>query len=241
MNRRQALQIAGAAALAGPAGTALAQSGSKATAGSGGPAAGKHEIVPLPFDPKKLKGLSERMLVSHHENNYGGALRNLNKVELDVAQTTKETPGYVVSGLRERELLFTNSVILHEHYFGNLGGNGKATGAIEKALASSFGGFARFEELFRATGMSLAGGSGWAILDYNLHSQDLRIYWSGNHTQSVAFGQPLLVLDMYEHAYHIDYGAAAARYVDAFFANVQWDEVNRRYDRALKAGRALRS
>jgi len=206
---------------------------------STGTQAGKHALEPLPFDAKKLKGLSERLLVSHHENNYGGALKNLNKVEEDLLRTNKETPGFVVSGLRERELTFGNSVVLHELYFGNLGGNGKASGSIEKAIAGAFGGFARWEELFRATGMSLAGGSGWTILDYSLATGDLRVHWSGGHSQSPANAVPLLVLDMYEHAFHIDYGAAAAKYVDAFFANVNWDEVARRYDRATKAFRAL--
>src|SRR5262245_12924223 len=81
---------------------------------------GEHEIVPLPFDPKKFKGLSERLLVSHHDNNYAGAVKNLNKVEEELAKIGKDTPGFIVAGLRERELTFTNSVILHEHYFGNL-------------------------------------------------------------------------------------------------------------------------
>ena len=74
----------------------------------------------------------------------------------------------------------------------------------------------------------------------SFHTGDLRVYWSGNHSHPVAFGAPLLVLDMYEHAFHIDYGAAAAKYVDAFFANVNWDEVNRRHDRAQKALSVLR-
>ncbi len=119
MSRRQAL--------AAPAAMTLAQAGGS-SASARRVEAGKHQLVPLPFDPKKLSGLSERLLVGHHENNYGGALKNLNKVEVDLAATTKDTPGYLVSGLRERELQFTNSVILHELYFGNLGGNGKASG-----------------------------------------------------------------------------------------------------------------
>ena len=83
--------------------------------------------------------------------------------------------------------------------------------------------------------MSLAGGSGWAVLDFNFRTADLRVYGSGNHTQSLASGAPLLVMDMYEHAYHMDYGASAAAYIEAFLANVRWEEVNRRYERALKA------
>jgi len=72
-------------------------------------------------------------------HNYGGAIKNLNKVEDELARVTKDTPGYLVGGLKERELTFTNSVILHELYFGNLGGDGKPAGTIQKA----FGGFGR--------------------------------------------------------------------------------------------------
>ncbi len=78
--------------------------------------------------------------------------------------------------------------------------------------------------MFRATGVSLSGGSGWVLLDYNFQTKQLCTYWSGNHTQSVAFGLPLLVLDTYEHSYQMDYGAAAAKYIDAFFRNINWDE-----------------
>ena len=235
VTRREALTVlavGSAALLAGPS--------ARADEAHPTPAPGKHEVVPLPFDPKKLHGLSERLLVSHHDNNYAGAVKNLNKVEEQLATVTAETPGFVVGGLKERELSFTNSVILHEHYFANLGGDGKPPSEMQQALSSSFGSFARFEELFRATGMSLAGGSGWTILDYSFMTGDARIYWAGNHTQALAFGAPLLVLDMYEHAYAIDYGAAAAQYVDAFFANVQWERVARRYERARKAAQALK-
>src|SRR5215472_14359074 len=138
--------------------------------------AGKHPVVPLPFDPTKLWGLSERLIRSHHENNYGGAVKNLNKVEEELSRVTKDTAGFLVAGLKERELTFTNSMILHEHYFGNLGGDGKASGDIEKRLAAEYGSFARWEELFRATGMSLSGGSGWALLDYNFQTGELGTY-----------------------------------------------------------------
>jgi superoxide dismutase, Fe-Mn family len=235
MNRRHALTALASGSVLGLYGTGMAASPSQSSVPPG-----KHVLAPLPFNPKKLKGLSEKLLVSHHENNYGGALKNLNKVEEQLQQTNKDTPGFVVGGLRERELTFGNSVVLHELYFGNLGGNGKASGSVEKAIADGFGGFGRWEELFRATGMSLAGGSGWTVLDYSLITGDLRVHWSGGHTQSPANAVPLLVLDMYEHAFHIDYGAAAAKYVDAFFANVNWDEVSRRYEKAGRAFHALR-
>ena len=202
-------------------------------------AQGQHAVKPLPFDPKNLRGLSERLIVSHHDNNYAGAIKNLNKVEEELSRVTADTPGFVVGGLKERELTFTNSAILHELYFGNLGGDGRAAGPIQSDLANACGSFPRWEAMFRATGMSLAGGSGWTVLDFNYHTGDLRTYWSGNHTQALASGSPLLVMDMYEHAYQIDYGAAAAKYVDAFFQNINWDAVSRRLERARQAAIAL--
>ncbi len=200
---------------------------------------GKHELVPLPFDPKKLRGISEKLIVSHHENNYGGALRNLNKVEAALATVSKDTPPFVVAGLKERELTFSNSVTLHELYFGNLGGDGKATGDVSKALGETYGSLARWEEEFRATGASLGGGSGWVILDLELATKTLRTHWSGNHTQAKAGSLPLLVMDMYEHAYQMDYGAAAGKYIDAFFENIRWEEVGRRFERGLRAAGEL--
>jgi superoxide dismutase, Fe-Mn family len=244
LTRRESFAaLAGLAAASLMTPPALAAAGAEAAGAPSGPHVppGGHAPVALPFDPKRLAGLSENLLVSHHDNNYAGAVKNLNAVELELARITTETPGFLVGGLRERELSFTNSVILHERYFANLGGGGKPAGAVKDAIAAAFGGFPRFEELFRATGLSLAGGSGWTILDLDFSTGDLRIYWAGNHTQSVAFGAPLLVLDMYEHAYQMDYGAAAAKYVDAFFANVAWSEVERRHARASAAWRALQS
>src|SRR6266446_9176288 len=225
-------------------GAAIAQPSGKGgdTATTGGDAfLGKHAIQPLPFDPKKLSGFSEKLLVSHHDNNYGGAVKNLNKVETELSKVGPDTPGFTVAGLEAAKLKFTNSMILHELYFGNLGGDGKAAGPqTERLLAQAYGSHARWEELFRALGNSLGGGSGWAILDWDFHARGPRIYWAGDHTTALAFGAPLLVMDMYEHAYAMDYGASAKDYIDAFLKNLQWAEVERRVGRAQKADTALR-
>jgi Fe-Mn family superoxide dismutase len=199
-----------------------------------------HAAQPLPFKPSALKGLSERLITSHHENNYGGAVKNLNRVEVELAAIKNDTPPLVVAALRERELTFRNSKTLHEAYFANLGGDGRRAGAIEAALSQAYGTTARWEEHFRLTGMGLGGGSGWVILAYELETSALRTLWSGNHTQAPATSVPLLVLDMYEHSYHLDYGAQHAQYIDAFFANVRWEEVNRRFENAQRAAAALR-
>jgi superoxide dismutase, Fe-Mn family len=195
---------------------------------------GQNAVQPLPFAPGSLNGLSERMLSSHHENNYGGAVRNLNRVEQELAQITSDTPPFVVAALRERELTFRNSKTLHELYFANLGGNGRRSGAIEGALSEAYGTSARWEQHLRATGMGLGGGSGWALLVLELDTGALRTVSSGNHTQALASSVVLLAMDLYEHSYQIDFGAGVARYIDAFMLNANWEEVNRRFERALR-------
>ena len=190
-------------------------------------------MKPLPFDPAKLKGLSEKMLTSHHDNNYAAAVKNLARVEEELARLKPDALPALVSGLRERALQFHNSMTLHEAYFGNLGGDGKMSGALAKALPSTW------ESELRATALSLGGGSGWVTLNLHTGTGELLISWSGHHTQALSAALPLLVLDMYEHAYAIDYGAAAAKYLDAFFQNVRWDEVERRYEGARAALKAM--
>ncbi|EIL96205.1 superoxide dismutase [Rhodanobacter sp. 115] len=201
--------------------------------------AGKHVLKPLPFAPTALKRLSEKLIVSHYENNYGGAVRNLNNLEKQLAQVTKDTPAFVVGGLRQHELMYRNSMTLHEAYFGNLGGDGRAAGDIASAIAAAYGSMDAWETHFRLTGASLGGGSGWAILAFELMTGELRTVWSGHHTQVLETALPLLVMDMYEHSYQMDYGAAALNYIDAFFANVQWDEVNHRFAQAQTLHRTL--
>lgn len=198
--------------------------------------AGTHQPKPLPFDPAKLRGLSEKLIRSHWENNYGGSVGALNVVEKRLAQLIKEkdAPAYLYGDLKREELLRTGSVVLHEKYFANLGGSGKPDGQALKLIEQWYGSYGNWETEFRKTGQSLAGGSGWAIMAFNLHTKELHNYWAADHAHNAPFSVPLLVLDMYEHSYHMDYGSAAAKYVEAFMQNVNWDEVNRRVEQALK-------
>ena len=198
---------------------------------------GDHQAKPLKFDPAKLKGLSERLIRSHWENNYGGAVKALNAIERRLAPMLpeKDLPPYVYGDLKREELVRTGSVILHEHYFDNLGGDGRANGPALKLITDWFGGCEAWNVEFTKIANGLAGGSGWVILAYNLHTGELHNYWAWDHMHNVPMGRPLLVLDMYEHSYHLDYGAAAAKYVEAFMENVDWHEVNRRVEGALGA------
>jgi Fe-Mn family superoxide dismutase len=198
--------------------------------------AGKHAPVPLAFDPAKLTGISEKLIRSHHENNYTGAVKALNVVEQHLAEIgkMKDIPAYLYGELKREELIRSGSIVMHEKYFANLGGNGKADGAVLKHINAWFGSYEAWEAEFKRIGNSLSGGSGWTVLAFNLHTRELHNYWAGDHTQSAAMSFPLLVLDMYEHAYQMDYGAAAAKYVDAFMTNVNWEEINRRVAMAEK-------
>jgi Fe-Mn family superoxide dismutase len=188
--------------------------------------------LPLPIDPTGLPGLSERLLRSHWENNYTGAVKNLAKTREQLDALTREAPPMLAAGLMERELTFRNSAQLHELYFANLGGRGGPTGDLAAAMVAAFGSTGRFEERFRLACSGLYGGSGWVVAAWDLRTADVRIYASGLHREAVASGVPLLVCDMYEHSYAIDYGSAAGKYVDAFWDNIDWTVVDRRLTRA---------
>jgi len=216
--------------------TALAEEGQPSAPGASSPLApayrGANQIKPLPFDASKLKGLSEKLITSHHQNNYGGAVKRLNQIQQQIGSLPKDAAPYQMGALKREELIATNSMILHEFYFGNLGGDGKASGTIVDLITTQYGTLDAWEQDFRLTGMSLGGGSGWVILNYNPRENAVHHYWAWDHTHSLAWGVPLLVMDMYEHAYHMDYGANARGYVDAFFQNINWDEVNHRTEDA---------
>lgn len=197
---------------------------------------GAHQPKPLPFDAAKLRGMSEKLVKSHWENNYTGSVKALNAVEqrLSAMLKEKDLPAYLYGDLKREELIRTGSVVLHEQYFANLGGNGKADGKALELIKQWFGSFEQWETEFKKTGNSLSGGSGWTVLAFNLHTREVHNYWTSDHAHYAAFSVPLLVLDMYEHSYQMDYGAAAAKYVDAFMQNVNWEEVNRRVESVLK-------
>jgi Fe-Mn family superoxide dismutase len=171
---------------------------------------------------------------------HAGAVKNLNRVEAELASVTRDTAPFLVAGLKEREQTFRNSATLNEHYFASLGGDGRLPGEVASAIGAAFGFAGRFEELLRASALSLAGGSGWVVLVHDLYRDGLVLCWSGGHQQNHAVGLPLLVLDMFEHSYHLDYGAVAAKYVDAFWDNVDWEAVGKRMQAARKAAAAMR-
>jgi Fe-Mn family superoxide dismutase len=107
--------------------------------------------------------------------------------------------------------------------------------AWSMALDANFGSVERWRDEFTACAKALGGGSGWMLLVFQPREGTLVNQWAADHTHAVAGGVPILALDMYEHAYHMDYGAAAARYVDAFMDNIDWAAVYARYRQAVHA------
>ena len=197
-------------------------------------------ILPLPFDPAKLNGLSERLLQSHHQNNYSGAVKRLHAIRAELGGLDWPSASvFRINGLKREELIAANSMGLHELYFAGLGGDGKLKAAGKPAgfgvgLKRDFGSFERWREEFTGLATALGGGSGWALFSWSARENRLLNHWAADHTHLLAGATPILALDMYEHSYHLDFGANAKAYVAAFMENIDWDGVALRYAAAVE-------
>jgi superoxide dismutase, Fe-Mn family len=150
--------------------------------------------------------------------------------ELDYASA----PGFLVNGLKREQLIAPNSMILHEVFFDGLADESEPGPSLKEALARDFGSYDRWRGEFIAMGKALGGGSGWVLLTWSPRDRKLTNQWASDHCHTMAGGTPILALDMYEHSYHIDYGAKAANYVDVFVAAINWPTVQRAYDELQK-------
>lgn len=224
MDRRTAIGL-------GVAAGAVSLSGMAAAQVVGAPAP-TFSPRPLPFEAGAVPGLSAKLLTSHHDNNYAGAVKRLGAIKAEFAKVDPLTaPGFTLNGLKREELIAWNSMILHEIYFAGLGGSSKVGGRLAQAIERDFGSHARWAAEFTGMGKALAGGSGWVLLTWSDRDQRLTNTWAADHTMTLAGGTPLLALDMYEHAYAIDYGAKAGDYVDAYMKVLSWDAASRRFER----------
>jgi len=189
----------------------------------------------LTFDPTQLPGLSESLIRSHHENNYAGAVRRLNAIRTELASVDfKALSNFQLNGLKREELIAANSMLLHELYFASLDSTPAGIPPpMAVALTANFGSVDRWKEEFIAMGQALSGGSGWVLLTFLPREGLLVNQWAADHTHALAGAIPILALDMYEHAYHIDYGPRASAYIEAFMTNVCWGAVHQRYQQAV--------
>jgi Fe-Mn family superoxide dismutase len=195
-----------------------------------------YEMKPLSCNPAQLKGLSEKLIVSHYENNYGGAVKRLNAITAQLESLDFATaPGFVINGLKREELIASNSMILHELYFDGLGKDGEPDKDLQSAIVENFGNLNRWQTQFVAMGKAVGGGSGWVLLTYSHRDKKLINQWAADHTCCLAGASPILALDMYEHSFHMDYGAKTAAYVDAFMNNINWENVSALYRNHARA------
>ena len=196
----------------------------------------QYKIAPLFCRPWTLNGISPRLIESHYENDYGNALSSLNAITAELeALDPATTPAAVIHRLKRDEVALLNSTLLHELYFASLGGDGRTLPEpMAQAIARDFGSVKRWRDEFIALTHGLPGSSGWVLLSYVPRDARLINHTTAGHEQSLAGGIPILALDMYEHAYHLEFGANPAAYVAAFMRNIEWDIALERYQNAVK-------
>ena len=194
---------------------------------------------PLPFS-KPLTGISEKTLAIHHDKLYAGYVAKKNEIATKLEPLMKG--GDVSSAnqsfselraLKSGETFAVNGVYLHEWYFDVLGGDGQATGSLAEALIAQYGSIENFTNFFSACGMAARG---WVVLCWDTHDQALRVYNCDSHNQGGIWGCfPVIVLDVYEHAYFIDYGSDRKAYIADFWKNLDWAKATELYEKAKKA------
>jgi Fe-Mn family superoxide dismutase len=196
-----------------------------------------YQLKQIQCRPWLLNGFSLPLIESHYENNYGGALRRLNAITEQLESLDYEkTPGHVINGLKREELVALNSTLLHELYFASMGGDGQiGANTIRAALDRDFGSYLKWRSQFTAMGYALGGGSGWVLLTWIPRDGRLVNQYASDHSQSVPGAIPIMALDMYEHAYHMDFGANVRAYVDTFMRNIDWKAASERLGDAMQA------
>ncbi|MBP9864549.1 superoxide dismutase [Patescibacteria group bacterium] len=188
------------------------------------------EPLPLPFSGS-LQGISEKTISIHHDKLYAGYVAKKNEIgdKLkvlshggDVASANQSYSE--LRALKDGETFATNGVYLHEWYFEILGGNGTPSGPLVDALVAQYGSLENFLAYFSACGMAARG---WVVLAWDTHEKALRTYIGDAHNQGGVWGcMPVIVLDVYEHAYFIDYGSDRKAYIADFWKNINWEKAN---------------
>jgi Fe-Mn family superoxide dismutase len=198
------------------------------------PSAPEYVVKPLPFK-NKLAGISEKTIEIHHDKLYAGYVAKMNEVNAKLVAMRDNAEAIAAANqsfselraLRMGETFATNGVYLHEFYFNCLGGDGKPAGDLAKAIAKKWGSVEKFIEIFSATGMAVRG---WVVLCYDTCASELKIYACDSHNQGGVWGAiPIIVMDVYEHAYFIDYGSDRKKYIADFWKNLNWDAAGKTF------------
>ena len=196
------------------------------------------EIKPLPYKPDSLKGISEKAMLIHHDKLYAGYVAKLNEVgeKINALRNSGNYEGNAtyseLRALKDAETFAVNGVYLHEWYFDVLGGDGAAEKAPElsKVLVEKWGSIENTIKYFSACAMAARG---WSVLAWDTKAGRLKHYNGDSHNQGGVWGcLPIIVLDVYEHAYFLDYGSDKKKYIEDFWKNLDWAKAEELYTKA---------
>lgn len=204
-----------------------------------------YKAKPLKFTPSD-KGISAKTLAIHFDKLYMGYVNKKNEIEeklmpyingsADLASSNQTFSD--LRALKDGETFAANGVWLHEHYFDVLGSDGKPQGKIVEAIEQQFGSMKNFLAYFGACGMAARG---WVVLAWNTNEDRLVVYTGDAHNQGGVWGAiPVLVLDVYEHAYFIDYGSDRKSYIEEYINEINWEEANKKYEAAIQHKTAIK-
>ncbi len=203
----------------------------------------------MQYEPKlvpfamPLIGISDRTIAIHHDKLYVGYVNKMNEIAEKLEAISKNPEELAAANqsyselraLRDGETFTTNGAYLHEHYFNVLGGDpstssGQAAGSLVDAIVEKWGSIETFVAFFSATGMAVRA---WVVLCWDTHLGRLKIYGTDAHNQGGVWGAiPIIVLDVYEHAYFIDYGADRKAYIADYWKNLNWAAATATYEKA---------
>jgi Fe-Mn family superoxide dismutase len=191
-----------------------------------------NEIKKINFS--SLNGISQKTIDEHYGKLYQGYVKKWQEIQDKLLTADISSSNATFSDLRELKLeesFAANAVILHEAYFDILGGNGKPESEILEMIEKDFQSFDKWLENFKALGLC---SRGWVILAYDFNEGRLRNFIADTHNQSGIWGTaPILVMDMYEHAYFMDFGTNKKAYIEAFFQNLNWSVINQKMEKII--------
>jgi len=186
------------------------------------------EIKGLSF--AELSGISKKAIEIHYSKLYQGYVKKWQEIQEKLKTVDESTANASFSDLRElkiEESFVSNAIVLHEAYFDILGGEGKAEGEILKMIEKDFGSFEKWLNNFKALGLC---SRGWVVLGYDFNDGKLKNFLLDAHNlYGVAGTAPVLVMDMYEHAYFMDFGSDKKAYIEAFFQNLNWKVIDQKF------------
>jgi len=188
------------------------------------------ELTVKPLKYKSLPGISERQLSEHHDVLYAGYVKKYNEIMEKLKSADLSAANGTYSELRElmvEKAFALNGVKLHELYFANMTDKPQeATGHIVELLSVQWGSFEAWQDEFAALGLT---SRGWVVLAYDYALGRFDNYIFDAHNQgSIVDTEIALVLDVYEHAYFLDYGTARKEYIAKFMVAIDWEEINKR-------------